>query len=205
MLWLCIRLPLLPHEALAASRAAQRQPQAERAALERLAWWALQWSSQVSMRCTDHQGSGDDAALWLEIGASEALFGSPATLRETVRRALLPLGYTARLAVAPTPQGALLLTRTQFPATPRTLDELRQQLEPLPLTMLALPAATIAALHAAGLRRIGELPALSYAALARRFGPDTSRYLQQLWGSEPEPLPMVLPPSYRSRCGFDGE
>ncbi|MBS0389465.1 MAG: hypothetical protein JSR15_13385, partial [Proteobacteria bacterium] len=125
MLWLCILLPRFALEAAAsdagaanAADAAQPSPDATRssrstqAALATLALWALQWSSQVSDR-----GESDDArciaatqgaALWLEVGAGRALFGDERRLRARIAGELKSLGYSFRLGIAPTPQGATI-------------------------------------------------------------------------------------------------
>ena len=202
MLWLCI---LLPRFALEAS--AGGPPQAAQAALETLALWALQWSSQVSVRPADATGS---ALLWLEIGASRQLFGPlfghEDALCERIAASLAPLGFSHRMGLAPTPQGAALLARADCPphaAAATTPSQLQQRLAPLPLGLLALPRQHIAALEGAGLRRIGELLALPMAAIAQRFGPDTSLYLRRLRGEAQEPLRMVQPPCrFASRCEF---
>ena len=182
MLWLCILLPQLAPDAL-----------------ETLALWAMQWSSQVSQRA-----AADGAAmLWLEIGASRRLFGDHDALRARVAAGLAQLGYTHQLGVAPTPQGAALLARAGIASSALTCAQLLQLLEPLPLALLALPGEQLAALHGAGLRRIGELLALPAASIARRFGPDASRYLQRLSGTAHEPLQCVRPPArFDSRCEF---
>jgi len=198
MLWLCILLPRFAPEASAGGR-----PQAERAALELLALWALQWSSQVSIDPAD--GAGHDPALWIEIGASSRLFGGHAALRERIATDLASLGYTHRLGTAPTPAGAALLARAGLATVATTRTQLRQQLAPLPLTLLALPDESLAALQDAGLQCIGELLALPTAAIAQRFGPGASLYLQRLCGEAREPLRMVRPSQrFTSRCEFAG-
>lgn len=184
MLWSCIRLPRLEHTAL-----------------QRLAWWAQQWSSQVSAcSATD----SDDALLWIEIGASQRLLGDAHNLLTQIAAGLAQLQYRGELAAAPTPQAARLLTRLPDRRIVTSLPALQQQLSALPLRLLALPADTLLLLHRAGLRRIGELLALSPAAVAQRFGPQTTRYLQQLTGAVAEPLPTVpLPAHFHSECEFD--
>src|SRR5665213_2616603 len=103
MLWLCIRLPALQHEALAAS---------EHAAIERLAAWAYQWSSLVSYRRSADLRGDIGAAhcaeplLWLELGASSALFGGHAALFARIQTDLTALGYSHTCALAPSPTGA---------------------------------------------------------------------------------------------------
>ena len=200
MLWLCILLPRFAPEASAGGR-----PQAERAALELLALWALQWSSQVSHRVVIDGERHIDPVLWIEIGASSRLFGGHAAMRERIAADLASLGYTHRLGTAPTPAGAALLARAGLATVATTRTQLRQQLAPLPLTLLALPDESLAALQDAGLQCIGELLALPTAAIAQRFGPGASLYLQRLCGEAREPLRMVRPSQrFTSRCEFAG-
>jgi len=203
MLWLCILLPRFALEASAgAARAPEpthRTPAAAQAALQTLALWALQWSGQVSQQAA----ADGSATLWLEIGASRRLFGDHARLRERVAAGLIPLGYTHRLGIAPTPQGAALLARAGLATGAVTGAQLLQLLESLPLALLALPDEHLAALHSAGLRHIGELLALPAASIAQRFGPDANLYLQRLRGAVHEPLRYVRAPAhFDSRCEF---
>ena len=203
MLWLCI---LLPRFALEVSATAARSPEpapgppaAVQAALKTLALWSLQWSGQVS----EHAAADGSATLWLEIGASRRLFGDHASLRERIAEGLIPLGYTHRLGIAPTPQGAALLARAGLATSALTCTELLQLLESLPLALLALPLEQLAALHGAGLWRIGEVLALPAASIAHRFGPDANLYLQRLRGAAQEPLRYVQAPgNFHTRCEF---
>jgi len=116
-LWLCIRLPRLAHEALAATApraagaaacAAGRSvdPAAiEHAAMERVAAWAYQWSSLVSYRLSD------GPLLWLELAGSRSLFGGHDALLARLEAGLTQLGYSHACALAPSPTGAALLTQ----------------------------------------------------------------------------------------------
>jgi protein ImuB len=193
MLWLCLRLPQLAREAGAAS---------EHEGLERLAGWAYQWSSQIHYR----PGSGP-SLLWLELEASRALFGAPAVLRQRIERDLARLGYSHQSAVAPTPAAAALLTQASTgERVVATLAQLRSRLIALPLGLLDLPLEVRSALHSVGLRHIGEVLALPSAAIARRFGPESAHYLQQLTGDAHDPQPMWRPPAvYRARCDLGAE
>jgi protein ImuB len=195
MLWLCILLPRFALEA------------APGGALETLALWALQWSSQVSDRSASddarHIAAAQGAALWLEIGAGRALFGDHRLLRARLAAELKPLGYSFRLGIASTPQGATILARAGLDTIAATQAQLRQQLEPLPLALLSLPDEQLAALHDVGLRRIGELLSLPAAAIAQRFGPAASLYLERLRGAAHEPQRNVQAPArFASRCEF---
>ncbi len=212
MLWLCILLPRFALEAPAGGAGVADSRNAQ-AALETLALWALQWSSQVSYRSASEdarhiavaQGAAQGAALWLEIGASRALFGDHSLLRARLACELKALGYSFRLGIASTPQGATILARAGLDTVAATPAQLRQQLEPLPLALLSMPDEQLTALHAVGLRRIGELLALPAAAIAQRFGPAASLYLQRLRGAVHEPQRNVRAPArFASRCEFSG-
>ncbi|HEY7929294.1 MAG TPA: DNA polymerase Y family protein [Steroidobacteraceae bacterium] len=196
MLWLCIRLPALRHEALAAD---------EGEALERLCAWAYQWSSQVCSRRGDETRA---SLLWLELAASRALFGEPATLLARIEQALREMGYSHACAIAPSPAAAALLTqssaRAEAPRCLLTHLALRESLAALPLRWLELPLETRDALRSAGLSCIGEVLAMPRAALARRFGPECTHYLARLLGELDDPQPTFrLPELYRARCVFD--
>ncbi len=67
----------------------------------------------------------------------------------------------------------------------------RSALDPLPVAALRLAPDTAAALSRLGLRRIGDVAGQPRAGLARRFGPDLTRRLDQAFGLLAEP---VAPP-----------
>lgn len=201
MLWLCVRLPALVAEALAAN---------EREALERLAAWAYQWTSWVSYRLSTEAPQelmvASSPLLWLELSASRALFGEPEALLKKIATELTRLGHSHACALAPSPTAAALLTLVPEPPLIRTQGQLRARLERLSLSLLELPAPILTALRAAGLQRIGEVLALPAAALARRFGPEMGLYLGRLTAEISDPRPAwQLPPRYRARCEFASE
>jgi len=70
----------------------------------------------------------------------------------------------------------------------------RAALAPLPLAALRIDADTVAGLARLGLRRIGDVMGMPRAGLARRFGADLVRRLDQALGVEPEPLSPARPP-----------
>lgn len=156
-----------------------RDTHTEHLALERLAAWCYQYSSQVCLL-------PGRAALTLEAGASRRLFGSPETLSRELDAALLRMGYHARSGSAPTPEAAQLAARHGLHLAQAA--ELRRDLGPLPLDSLHLPAAQRAALAKTGFSTVGELLRLPRKALARRMGPATVDYLDRLTGSRPDPL-----------------
>jgi protein ImuB len=203
-LWLCIRLPQLAREALAGTAAtldgdSESGLRIQREALERLAAWAYQWSNLL------HYAS-HEPLLWLELGASCKLFGGHAALLARIEAGLQQLGYSHVCALAPSAAAAALLTLADEPRHVLTRIKLRQRLDELPLDLLDLPVAMRAALHASGLRRIGQLLALPAVAIARRFGPETPLYLQRLCAQASDPRPAwQAPATYCTRCEFGGE
>jgi protein ImuB len=68
-----------------------------------------------------------------------------------------------------------------------------EALSDLPLAALRLEAEVVDRLMRLGLRRVGDLIVLPRAALARRFGMETLRRLDQAMGMEPEPVSPARP------------
>ncbi len=85
-------------------------------------------------------------------------------------------------APAPTPRGHI--------APP---GQTRAALAPLPVVALRLPEEAVAALARLGLRRIEDLMGPARAPLARRFGREVVRRLDQALGLEPEPVSPARP------------
>lgn len=191
--------------------ALERLPQAEQAALERLAAWAYQFSStvipgevpqQLRLAC---QGAYE-GMLWLEIGASMKLFGGFRHLIERLERELVALNYTYRLGVAPTLEGAALLARAGIRLAITTPQALRLRIRNLSITELALAPGIAQQLHTAGVRTIGMLLELPRAALSKRFGPQLCGLLDRLTGATPDPRPVFrLPDKYEAHFEFELE
>ena len=155
--------------------------------LQQLALWAYRFSSQLSL--------APPAALLLEVGASLRLFGGLPPLREELQTGLDDLGYRYRIGVAPTPLGARLLARL---SGPEVFDKptLEQALAEAPIDTLLLDEKTRKGLRQAGLRSTGQLLQLPRDALARRFGPKCSLYLDRLRGHSDDPQHIFSPPEH---------
>ena len=80
-----------------------RDPRLEAAALAGIATWATQFTPMVSLAPPD--------AVLAEIGGSLRLFGGLPRLRAELARGARNLGYSTRMAFAPTPLAALLFAR----------------------------------------------------------------------------------------------
>jgi protein ImuB len=71
---------------------------------------------------------------------------------------------------------------------------LRQALAGLPVGALRLSGDTVEGLARLGLRRVGDILGMPRAALARRFGTELLRRIDQALGTEPEPVSPARAP-----------
>ncbi|MBT8046942.1 MAG: DNA polymerase Y family protein [Xanthomonadales bacterium] len=199
-LWLAIRFPQLPLDLHNRGQSgAEREPHsgrpdlvdaprdeaAERQALQRLAAWCYQYSSQVCI-------PGDRDGLFLEAGASKRLFGRTEVMGGRLVNELGQLGYLALSGSAATPEAAWLAARERLHID--ASGQLRRQLGPLPLSRLHLDTSQRAALERMGFRQLRDLLRLPRKALTRRFGPALPDYLDRVLGIRPDPRAMYHPP-----------
>ncbi|WP_116136862.1 Y-family DNA polymerase [Trinickia diaoshuihuensis] len=140
-----------------------------------------------------------EATIIVEVGASLRLFGGVRVLCRQARAILDALGFTARIGVAPTGQGAWLLARHGNRRVLR-LASLERVLSPLP--MLSVPEARPFADWFAGLgcATIADLRRLPRAGLQRRCGEHVLDSLDRAFGTAPELFDwLVLPPTFSAR------
>lgn len=184
-------------------RVLERSAAAERQALKRLAAWGYQWSSRVTWSQAQPHAVDYAAALWLEIGASRALFNGYRALLKQIEGSLQHLGYRYRLGVAPTLEGAALLARANRRTAIVRLDRLLDAIRELPIAQLAIAPPIAHALRRSGVETVGALFDLPAASLARRFGPELVLYLDRLAGRASDPRRLYRPPNvYAARCDF---
>lgn len=159
----------------------EAQPQADAAALRRLAGWCLRYAPLAAADPPD--------GLWIDVTGAAHLHGGEPALLADLRRRLRQAGYASRAAVAARPGAAHALARFGQPGC--------EDLAALPIESLRLPelAPELApALRRLGLERVGQLEAAARGPLARRFGRDLLLRLDQLLGRVAEPITPVLPP-----------
>jgi protein ImuB len=167
-------------------RVKPRDPAAEEAALAQLAAWSGQYTSFVSLVPPD--------ALLLEIEGSRNLYGDFERLIENLRRGLHRLGYTARIAAAPTPLGATWLARCGREICVTDHAALFAALARLPLTCLDLDADGESLLRGLGLTALIDCLRLPRDGIARRVGPHILELLDRAFGRQPDPRPAFVPP-----------
>jgi protein ImuB len=136
----------------------------ERERLSRLAAWCQQFTPLVSLE------PGNE--LLLEVKGSLALFGGARSLLRELATGLRAQGITARLALAPTPNGALWLARmpAKEPAVIEKPAALARHLAPVALRCLHWPEELFVQLTSLGLRTVGDLMRLPRSGMARRLG-----------------------------------
>ena len=167
-------LSLLPELHLVA-----RCPGRETQLLKRLALWAGQFTSFVSLESRD--------ALLLEIAGSLRLFDGIASLRRRIARGLDEQGLSAMLAVAPTPLASIWLARSGRDACIDDPARLAGSLGPLPLDCLEWPDSVIERLHGMGVTSIADCLRLPRQGFARRFGVRFLNELDRALGRLPDP------------------
>ena len=167
-----------------------RRPDLERAALERLAAWALAFSDRVSL----DPEPARPAALVLEARGSLRLFGGAAALRQRVVEGAEALGWRVRAVLAPTPAGALVLAAAGHEGLVASQDALRRALAGLPPARLGLESRVCDDLAAMGVRSLGALLRLPRAGLAERFGPSLLQRIERLLGERADPRRPFVPP-----------
>lgn len=187
------RAGVLPGMAVSAAHALapdlsvfRRDGPSEAAALARLAAWAGRFTPVVSL--------APPREVMLEVAGSLTLFGGPDTLAEAVEEGVRDLGYTAQVALAPTPLGAAILSRARPGARVTDRESLAAALMPLPLDALELAPEALETLRDLGLTSLGDCLALPRPGLARRFGKELLRDLDRALGRLSDPRDPFTPP-----------
>jgi len=164
-----------------------RNEDAERAALERLAAWAMRFSDQVSLE--------PPRALVLESARSLRLFGGADALHRQVAAGIAELGYRGHCVLAPTPAGALVLAATGAEGPVPDIDALHQALSALPVAALGFERRALDDLARMGLKRIQDLLRLPRDGFAERFGIERLYQLERMLGERADPRRPFTPPT----------
>ena len=165
----------------------EHAPDADAAALERLALWLLQRMAPI-VAVDPPDGIAIDST-----GSAHLHGGEPAMLEALIGR-LTMSGIAARAAIADSLGAAHALAR--HAAQPIWIAPPSHDMSGLillPLAGLRLPAAMVADLRLLGFERIGDLLARPRASLILRFGRELGRRLDQATGVLAEPIEPVRP------------
>jgi len=158
---------------------AERSVLREQQAVEQLASWLEQFTSAVNI-------AGHDVLL-LEVAGSLRLYGGLRSLRQQVAAGLEQQGFTASLAIAPTPLAATWMARAGRRACVREPANITSVLRDLPLSCLDWPVATCDAISAMGMTTVGDCLRLPREGFARRFGSQRLLQLDRALGRLPDP------------------
>jgi len=153
--------------------------------LKFLAAVAYRYSSEVSL--LPH-------ALVLEVSKSMGLFGPWPRLEAMLRAEFTQLGFSHRIAVAPTPHAAHMLATVADGQAVLAPTGLRPALERVSLAKSRLPESAMTALPGMGIRTLGQVLALPRDGLRRRFGVELLTALDRLMGDLPSGLALYRPP-----------
>jgi protein ImuB len=162
-------------------------PDGDRAALERLAVWALRYSPVVA-------ADPPDGLVLDTTGADHLRGGESAMLADAAAR-LAGAGVRVRVAISDTWGASHALARLS--ADERAIVPVGRTpgiLAGLPISALRLDPDTVADLRKLGFERIRDLEATPRAPLTLRFGPLVCRRLDQVLGQAAEPIEPVRPP-----------
>jgi protein ImuB len=172
-------------------RIRNRDPLAERQALQQLAEIALAFSPWVSLDQPD--------CLLLEIRSCLTLFGGVERLRDKLRLALQVSGHRPLIAISPSPTASTLLARLSLGTIVSNRQALRSALGPLPIAALELDDKILLRLLRTGLRHLTDLWRLPRDGLAKRYGAILLQQLDRLAGQQTQVLQAFhKPPSFRA-------
>ncbi len=177
-------------------RLREREAAAETEALLGIAAWAMQCTPNVALDFPD--------LVLLEVSGSLKLFGGPARIAARLRQGLTAMGYSARLAAAPTARAASWFARSGKSCLITDAAMLEAELSALPLSVLQNGEEE--ALASIGAGSVGDLLALPRDGLARRFGQDLLDALDQALGRLPDPRGVfVLPEKFSAMIELPAE
>jgi len=169
-----------------------RDVQCEQRTLLNLAGWAEQFTSFVAIDAP--------AVLLLELAGSLRLFGGLQELRQTIARDLGKQGFTAALAIAPTPLSATWLAKAGRRVCIQDMANLTGAVSALPLICLGWPEPVYDSLYGMGITGIGDCLRLPRSGFVKRFGSGCLLELDRAVGRLPDPRV-----SYRTPESFSAE
>jgi protein ImuB len=183
-------------------------PRAEAQAMEDLAALAHGLGEPVHLHREAPTPELPAGRAWVgvEVGSSLRFFGGVEALLDEVRQRLVAQPLDCALGVAPTPEAAALVARCDDGHVLRHRQALHDWLRGVPLHALPLSPKVRDGLRASGIRDAGALLALPMDQLTRRFGAQTTGWIERLTGRAPDPKRAHrLSPRFVRQLRFDGD
>lgn len=166
-------------------------PNADAAALRRLALWATRYTPAVAPWENENGADG----IFLDVAGAAHLFGGEEMLLTDLAERLARFGLPTRLAVADTPGAAWALSHCHAePCVVLSSGQEAHALAPLPIEALRLSPESRTALRRLGFKRVGALLDQPRAPFAARFATELLTRLDQALGRVNEPLAYISPP-----------
>jgi protein ImuB len=165
-----------------------------------LSAWAYRHSSLVSAQCP--------GCVVLEARSSFQLLGPWPRFEARLREELTALGFTHRIALAPTPRAARVLAGLRDGMAVTSASAMQDMLAKVPVRRAALPDRAGERLHRMGVRDLRALRALPRDSLRRRFGVELLAHVDRLYGEADDPLEYYTPPDHfdsRVELGYEIE
>ncbi len=156
-----------------------RDADAEYRHLRKFHRWANRFTPTV---CID-----PPTTLLFEISASLKLFGGIEALYERLCHDLDLSGCRHFVAVTPTPGASVILAGAGWAGLVTDRAGLRASLKALPVRSLGLAGETLRKLRSVGVSSLCELWRLPRHDLARRFGPEVVKKIDQVLDKHPDP------------------
>jgi len=188
------------HALLAEVALVEHDPKAEARWHRFLAAWAYRHSSLVSAQWP--------GCLVLEARASFRLLGPWPRFEARLREELTALGFSHRIALAPTPRAARVLAGLRDGMAVTSGPALHEILGKVPVRRAVLPGDSGERLQRMGVRTVGALRSMPRDALRRRFGLELLAHLDRLHGEADDPLHHYAPPDHfdnRVELGYEVE
>jgi protein ImuB len=176
------------------------EPQAEARWQRFLAAWAYRHSSLVSAQWP--------GCIVLEVRASFRLLGPWPRIEARLREELAALGFSHRIALAPTPRAAHVLAGLSDGLALPHPGAMVDCLDRVPVRRARLPDGDGERLQRMGVRDLRALRALPRDSLRRRFGLPLLEHLDRLYGQADDPLAYYAPPDHfdaRVELGYEVE
>jgi protein ImuB len=145
-------------------------------------------------------------SIYLDVSGLELLFGKAGLIAHRVHSALHRLGFSALVAIAPTPAAARCLA--VFGGSSGKIvdaENLIPAISGLPPEALQLEPDTVATLHTLGINSVGQLLQILRNDLVARFGPEILRRIDEATGAIHQQMNWLPHRSQiRAEIEFDG-
>ena len=174
------------------------EPDADADGLRRLALWAGgRYSPVVAPDLPD--------GLWIDVTGCASPFSTERALLKDLHRRVTAFGLSVQIAVADTAGCAHAVARYVPAGRPVTIEpgDHRTAIALLPISALRIASADVEGLRKLGFERVEQLLGAPREPLAKRFGRELHRRLDQALGFLPEPIEPIFPEELpRTRRGF---